>query len=223
VVHQLIVVADPDTLAVEAARFVATKARAAVSDHGGFTFAVSGGSTPWTMFAQLAHLDMPWEQVRLFQVDERVAPDGDPQRNLTHLRRALGSVPADVVAMPVTDADLEGAADRYAELLPERLDLIHLGLGPDGHTASLVPGDPVLEVADRLVALTTHPYQGHRRMTLTYRALARGLDLMWLVAGEDKAEALGKLRAGDDSIPASRVSAARSTVIADTAAAGRQP
>ncbi|MEO3859155.1 6-phosphogluconolactonase [Acrocarpospora sp. B8E8] len=135
-----------------------------------FTFAVSGGHTPWQMFAALVTRDLPWPNITIFQADERVAPDGDPDRNLTHLRENLGAVGAEVVPMPVTDADLEAAARRYAELLPARFDLVHLGLGPDGHTASLVPADPVLTGTDRLVALT-RPYQGHPRMTLTYPAL----------------------------------------------------
>lgn len=104
------------------------------------------------MFARLAHEHVPWEHVAVFQVDERVAPDGDPDRNLTHLRESLGAAPAEVIAMPVNDTDLDAAADAYGRSLPGRFDLVHLGLGPDGHTASLVPRDPVLEVSDRLVA-----------------------------------------------------------------------
>ncbi len=133
--------------------------------------------------------DVPWSAVQIFQVDERVAPDGDPDRNLTHLRESLGHSDPEVVAMPVEDPDLESAAAAYAKRLPDHFDLVHLGLGPDGHTASLVPGDPVLEVADRLVAVT-QPYQGHRRMTLTYPALARADEVLWLISGEDKREAL---------------------------------
>ncbi len=215
--HELIALPDASSLALRAAGFVAGKARAAVADHGRFTFAVSGGSTPWAMFAQLAHQDMPWSEVELFQVDERVAPDGDADRNLTHLRQSLGPAPAAVTAMPVNEADLDGAAATYAQRLPDRFDLVHLGLGPDGHTASLVPDDPVLEVTDRLVAVT-QPYQGHRRMTLTYPALARADDLLWLISGEDKRQPLTKLLASDPSIPAGRVMAAHSTILADAAA-----
>jgi 6-phosphogluconolactonase len=123
--------------------------------------------------------------------------------------------------MPVTDADLDSAAAAYAAALPERFDLVHLGLGPDGHTASLVPGDPVLAVQDRLVALT-QPYQGHRRMTLTYPALARADQLLWLITGADKRDPLARLLAGDDSIPAGRVRAGRSLILADRAAAAKE-
>jgi 6-phosphogluconolactonase len=215
--HELVTVPDAASLATRGAGLVASLARAAVADHGRFTFAVSGGTTPWAMFAELAHEEVPWDKVRIFQVDERVAPEGDPDRNLTHLRQALGRSPAEVVPMPVNNPDLDAAAASYSRQLPERFDLVHLGLGPDGHTASLVPGDPVLLVTDRLVAVT-QPYQGHRRMTLTYPALARAEQILWLVGGEDKKGPLAKLLAGDTSIPAGRVQAARSTVVADAAA-----
>lgn len=216
--HQLEVLAGPEAVARAGAEYVQRQAMAAVSGHGQFSFAVSGGHTPWAMFAELARMDMPWSQVTLYQVDERAAPDGDPDRNLTHLHDSLGDIKAAVVAMPVTAPDLQQAAAAYAALLPERFDLVHLGLGPDGHTASLVPGDPVLEVTDRLVAVTG-PYQGHPRMTLTYPALARAGQIMWLVTGDDKAEPLAKLLAGDRSIPAGRVEAEASLVLADAAAA----
>jgi 6-phosphogluconolactonase/glucosamine-6-phosphate isomerase/deaminase len=170
------------------------------------------------MLRALATLDVPWPFVELFQVDERVAPAGDPDRNLTHL---LASLPADsgadVRAMPVEDADLEAAADRYAASLPAAFDLIHLGLGPDGHPASLVPGDPVLDVDDRAVALTGL-YQDRRRMTLTYPALARARTTLFLVTGADKAGPLARLLVGDGSIPAGRVVAADLRIVADAAA-----
>jgi 6-phosphogluconolactonase len=205
-------------VAARAARYVAAQARAAVAARGRFTFAVSGGHTPWAMFAELTSEDVPWADVELFQVDERVAPEGDPDRNLTHLRESVGDVPARVHPMPVNDADLDAAAAAYATVLPQRFDLVHLGLGPDGHTASLVPGDPVLKVTDALVAVT-QPYQGHQRMTLTYPALTRADQLLWLVTGGDKREPLAKLLAGDESIPAGRVLATHSLVLADAAAA----
>jgi 6-phosphogluconolactonase len=216
---QVEVCPDADAVTERASQFVAQEARAAVGDRGRFTFAVSGGHTPWAMFAALAGEDMPWDEVTIFQVDERVAPEGDPDRNLTHLRASLpASAGTDIHAMPVEAPDLERAADEYAHSLPEAFDLVHLGLGPDGHTASLVPGDPVLDVADRDVALTGL-YNGRRRMTLTYPVLERAPNVLWLVTGTDKADVLPRLRSGDRSIPAGRVSAANATVIADEAAA----
>jgi 6-phosphogluconolactonase len=216
--HELASLPDPGAVAAKAASYVAGLARSAVAARGTFTFAVSGGHTPWAMFAELAGEDVPWPQVQLFQVDERVAADGDPDRNLTHLRDSLRGAPARVSAMPVTKPDLAAAAAEYGAGLPDRFDLVHLGLGPDGHTASLVPGDPVLEVTDQLVAVTG-VYQGHRRMTLTYPALARADQLLWLVTGADKKAPLAQLLAGDQSIPAGRVTAARSLILADQAAA----
>jgi 6-phosphogluconolactonase len=218
--HELEVFADGAAVAARAASYVAAQAREAVAAHGRFTFAVSGGHTPWAMFAELAKKDVPWADVELFQVDERVAPEGDPDRNLTHLRESIGDAPARVHPMPVNDPDLEVAAAAYATVLPQRFDLVHLGLGPDGHTASLVPGDPVLEVTDALVAVT-QPYQGHQRMTLTYPALTRADQVLWLVTGADKRDPLARLLAGDESIPAGRVLATHSLVLADQAAANR--
>jgi len=215
--HELESVADPDAVARDGAAFVAERARAAVAASGSFHFAVSGGHTPWAMFAELASQTVPWDAVVIYQVDERVAPPDDPDRNLVHLNKALGSAPAQVRAMPVNDPDLETAAAAYGAALPGHFDLVHLGLGPDGHTASLVPGDPVLSVTDRLVALT-RPYQGRVRMTLTYPALARARQILWLVTGADKKDPLARLLAGDTTIPAGRVRAAASLVMADRAA-----
>jgi 6-phosphogluconolactonase len=214
---ELLTLPDASSLAKQAAAFVAARARAAVADHGRFSWAVSGGHTPWAMFAELAHEDVAWGSMEIFQVDERVAPEGDPDRNLTHLRHSLGQAPATVLPMPVNDPDLPSAAASYGRDLPARFDLVHLGLGPDGHTASLVPGDPVLEVTDRPVALTG-PYQGRQRMTLTYPALARANEILWLISGEDKRGPLAQLLDGDQSIPAGRVEAMHSTVIADASA-----
>jgi len=216
--HELETLADPAAVAAAGAAFVAGRARAAVAACGSFHFAVSGGHTPWAMFAELASQQVPWDAVVIYQVDERVAPPGDPDRNLAHLRQALGTAPAQVRAMPVNESDPEVAAAAYADSLPGHFDLVHLGLGPDGHTASLVPGDPVLGVTDRLVALT-QPYQGRVRMTLTYPALARARQILWLVTGSDKKEPLAKLLAGDTTIPAGRVEAEASLVMADRAAA----
>jgi 6-phosphogluconolactonase len=215
--HELETLADPAAVAAAGAVFVAELARAAVEADGSFHFAVSGGHTPWAMFAELTQQQVPWDSVVIYQVDERVAPPDDPDRNLTHLRQALGTAPAQVWPMPVNESDLEAAAADYAESLPRQFHLVHLGLGPDGHTASLVPGDPVLDVTDRLVALT-RPYQGRMRMTLTYPGLARAGQILWLVTGSDKKDPLAKLLAGDTTIPAGRVEAAASLVMADRAA-----
>jgi 6-phosphogluconolactonase len=213
---------DAHAAAERGAELIAGAAAQSIAKRDRFTLAVSGGSTPGAMFAAL-YGRMPWGKVTIFQVDERVARDGDPERNLTLLQQSLppGGA-ADVRPMPVTAHDLEEAAARYAAALPERLDLVHLGLGPDGHTASLVPGDPVLEVDDRDVALTGE-YEGRRRMTLTYPPLDRARRILWLVTGVDKIDALARLRAGDTSIPAGRIAAANALVIADAAAAGSGP
>jgi 6-phosphogluconolactonase len=213
------VLPDAESVARRGAEFVAERAKSAVADHGRFTFAVSGGRTPWAMFAHLAGR-MPWEKVTIYQVDERVAPDGAPDRNLTQLQRSLpAGGAADVRAMPVESGDLEEAATAYASALPEAFDLVHLGLGPDGHTASLIPGDPVLDVVDRDVAITG-AYQGRQRMTLTYPALNRARQVLWLVTGDDKIDALRRLRDGDPSIPAGRVEARSALILADEAATG---
>jgi 6-phosphogluconolactonase len=218
--HELEVLPDAAAAAQRCAEVIAARARAGVAERGAFTLALSGGSGPWQAFRLLADEDVPWEAVEIFQVDERVAPKGDDERNLTHLEESLPPAGwARLHPMPVDAEDLEAAAVEYAALLPERLDLVHLGLGPDGHTASLVPGDPVLDVRDRDVALTGTEYQGRRRMTLTYPMLDRSRELLWLVTGESKVEPLQLLLDGDPRIPAGRIRAERSLIIADRAAA----
>lgn len=211
---------DAEAVARRGAELIAQDAAAAVADRGRFAIAASGGRTPWAMYGQLEDRDLPWRATELFQADERVAPPGSPERNLAHLVAALSiGAQGSLRPMPVDDEDLEAAAERYAASLPEALDLIHLGLGPDGHTASLVPGDPVLEVFDRRVALTGGAYQGNRRMTLTYPELARARGLLWIVTGAEKRDPLAKLLARDPSIPAGRVEPRDSLVLADRAAA----
>ncbi len=224
------ILADAEAVARRAAGVIATDAREAVAARGRFVMAVSGGHTPWIMLRDLADEDLPWSGVHVVQVDERVAPAGDPDRNLTHLRESLLShaplAPDHIHAMPVEAPDLDAAASAYAKTLegisgvPPVLDLAHLGLGPDGHTASLVPGDPVLSVADRDVGLTG-PYMGRRRMTLTYPVLNRSRRVLWLVTGTEKAAMFPRLVAGDAAFPAGRVSQARALLLADRAAAGQ--
>jgi len=215
---------DPDSVAREAAAIIAADARQTVADRGQFVFAVSGGKTPWLMLRALAGEDVPWNKVHLMQVDERIAPAGHADRNLTHLRDSLlarvALSPERVHAMPVDSRNHETAAKAYARVLaeisgsPPVLDLVHLGLGPDGHTASLVPGDPVLDVTDSDVALTG-AYQGRRRMTLTYPIINRCRRILWLVTGKDKAEPLDRLLEGDPAIPAGRIRQSHSLVLAD--------
>jgi len=219
--HELEVLPDADAAAERFATLLAMRARALVAANGTCSLALSGGSGPWQSFRLLAGEDVPWDAVEIFQVDERVAPMGDDDRNLTHMQAALPEAAwARMHPMPVDSDDLGTAASQYAQLLPGRIDVVHLGLGPDGHTASLVPGDPVLEVTDRDVALTGTEYQGRRRMTLTYPMLDRSRELLWLVTGESKVEPLRKLLAGDPSVPAGRIRAERSLIVADEAAAG---
>jgi 6-phosphogluconolactonase len=203
-----------------AADLLAAAGREAVAARGSFALGLSGGQTPWRMIGVLGDdTEMPWAETEIFQVDERVAPPGSDERNLTHLIQMLSIGHQSAVRpMPVTSRDLDAAARQYEEQLPERLDLVHLGLGPDGHTASLVPGDPVLEVDDRRVAITGGEYQGHRRMTLTYPELARARKILWLVLGEKAREALARLREGDRSIPAGRVENDEMVLVTDQAA-----
>jgi 6-phosphogluconolactonase len=214
---------DADAASRYAAEALAAAGRDAVEARGEFNLALSGGKTPWAMIGMLGEMeDMPWDPAHIYQVDERVAPPGDEVRNLTHLVQMLSiDHQAALRPMPVTSRDLELSAAEYEVHVPERLDLVHLGLGPDGHTASLVPGDPVLEVEDRRVAMTAEPYQGYRRMTLTYPALAAARQILWLTLGEAVREPLAKLLAGDTSIPAGRVENEQMFVVADEAAAGR--
>ena len=222
--------ADADAVARAGAVFTAEEARAAVAARGRFVMAVSGGNTPWKMLRALADQQLPWADVHIVQVDERVAPAGHQDRNLTHLRASLLAHcplrPEQVHAMPVEATDLQWASGRYAATLqqiagaPAVLDLAHLGLGLDGHTASLVPGDPVLDVSDADVALTGF-YQGRLRMTLTYPMLDRSRRIVWLVTGRDKAEMLARLCAADRSIPAGRVPQHQAVVLADHEAVAR--
>jgi 6-phosphogluconolactonase len=226
------ILVDADAVARRAAAIIAADAREAVGARGRFLLAVSGGHTPWIMLRALADQDVPWDGLHLVQVDERVAPDGHPDRNWTHLSDSLLDRvplrPEQVHPMPVQSPNLEAAVAQYGLVLEEiggqspLLDLVHLGLGPDGHTASLIPGDPVLDVTHADVALTG-VYQGRRRMTLTYPILNRSRRILWVVTGGEKGVMLARLRAGDASIPAGRVRRDKAWVVADRAAAGQTP
>jgi 6-phosphogluconolactonase len=223
------VLGDAEAASRQAARFIAAEARAAVAARGRFVLAFSGGRSPKEMLKALAGEQVPWDKVHVVQVDERVAPAGHPDRNLTLLSQSLlEQVPVSqgqVHPMPVEESDLEAAAATYARALqqiagsPPVLDLVHLGIGPDGHTASLVPGDLVLDVADRDIAITG-PYQQRRRMTMTFPLLNRSRRILWLVIEPAKAPALARLRAGDATIPAGRIRQDRAVLFADQATAG---
>jgi len=220
---------DPGAVATRAAERIARVARETVTERGRCALAFSGGTTPWRTLRVLAGEDVPWDRVHLFQVDERVAPPGDPERNFFHLKEALidrVAIPsANVHPMPVDGEDLDEGARRYEAILrqiagtPPVLDLVQLGLGEDGHTASLFPGDPVLQVVESDVAVCGL-HKGRRRMTLTFPAIDRARCVLWLVTGPGKAAALERLRAGDRSIPAGRVLRSRADLLADTAARG---
>jgi 6-phosphogluconolactonase len=221
---------NADSVARAAASTIASDARAAVAARGQFTMAVSGGQTPWVMLRALATENVPWKDVHVFQIDERIAPAGNPDRNLTHLRESLLEhaplPPNQIYAMPVESSDLKAAVLAYAETLrrvtgsPAVLDLAHLGLGPDGHTASLIPDDPVLDVSDADVALTG-VYMGRRRMTLTFPMINRSRRILWLVTGSEKVPMLSRLRAADPTIPAGRISQSQALILADRAATGQ--
>ncbi len=219
---------NDEMVAQKAASLISEEARAAIYLRGHFIIAVSGGKTPWKMLRTLADEDLPWERIHILQVDERQAPEGHPDRNLTHLRKSLlGHAPIHperIHAMKTEEQDLEAAAERYAQTIreiagsPSIIDLIHLGLGSDGHTASLVPGDPVLEVTNRDVA-PTGIYQGRRRLTLTYPLINRARRILWLITGSEKREMLQRLLDGDMSIPAGRISHENAIILADKEAA----
>ena len=225
------VLPDADAVAQRAAEFIAAAATEATAARGVFALAVSGGRTPWQMLRALGTLPMPWDSTHLFQVDERVAPSGDPDRNLTHIADCLlprmTLAHGHLHAMPVETPDVAAGAVDYARQLeifagtPPTLDLVHLGLGTDGHTASLVPRDSVLQETTASVALTG-PYQGHRRMTLTYPVLNRARCVLWVVTGTEKAAMLARLASGDRSIPAGRVNSEHAVILADAAATAKE-
>ena len=224
------VLEDRTAAAKQAAAYIAGEARLAVAARGRFILALSGGTTPLEMLRLLSDHGVPWKEVQVVQVDERLAPAEDPDRNFLYLKETfldhVPLTPGQIHAMPMEEEDLDTAAVHYAKTLreiagdPPVLDLVHLGMGPDGHTASLVPGDPVLEVIDRDVA-PTGVYQGRRRLTLTYPIINRARRILWLVTGRDKAPMLARLNDGDPSIPAGRISRERALVMADRAAAAK--
>lgn len=225
---ELKILQSADEVARQAALFIADLIKENIAKKGFFTLAISGGRTPWEMIKILAQENLPWEKVYLFQVDERITPEGNPDRNLTQLFNTIQGTRLmtrlNIFPMRVIAENLEEACEEYASHIQEvtrngKLDLIHLGLGSDGHTASLIPGDAVCEVADRDVALTTSPYQGRQRMTLTYPLINRAEKILWLLTGEEKTEMLQRLLNADQEIPAGRVSQNQALIFADEPAA----
>lgn len=213
-----------DELSRRAVSVLSDAIRSAIAERRRCALALSRGENPPGIFDRLASEDLDWDRVDIFQVDERAAPDGHPDRNLIFIERAFAKLAAGVHAMPVTDPDLDEAARRYAAKLertlgtPPSIDVVHVGLGPDGHTASLLPGDPVLDVTDRYVA-TTGVHGGRRRMTLTYPALEVARSVVFVVAGESKTDALVGVVRGDGSLPAARLRHRQVTILADEPAA----
>jgi len=219
---------DTTAVAKRAVELIIAAANRAVSARGCFNIALSGGHSPWTMLELLRNESMPWHAVHVYQVDERIAPARHADLNSQRIHDSLagaGLSERQFHFMPVDAPDLAEAANVYAGILRELIgtppvfDLVQLGLGSDGHTASLVPGDPVLEIADRDVALAG-PYQGRLRMTLCYPVLDRARQLLWIVTGSEKKAALRQLLAGDTMIPAGRIRRDTATLVADRAAAG---
>ncbi len=220
------VLPDGPALARRTADLVEEQLAAAIEARGQATLAVSGGSTPIAFLTELAGRKLPWEAVHVFQVDERVAPPGHADRNLTGLHQSLLDrapiPPGNVHPMPVEAPDLEAAADAYAEEIravtgPDgRIDVIHLGVGDDGHTASWPPGDPVVDASNDVAVIG--PFNGRLRMTLTPPSVNRAGWIVWLIDGEAKAPVVARLLAGDPAIPASRVRRHDVTLLADAAA-----
>jgi 6-phosphogluconolactonase len=202
-------------LAERAALWVADRLWSAVAQRGHASLAVSGGSTPLAMFQVLAGLHLPWEHISIWQVDERLAPDGSPDRNAGQLG-VLAAAGADVHLMPVTASDLIAATATYAAGLPHPFDVIHLGLGDDGHTASWPPGDPVLHARELVAAVG--PFKGLLRLTLTPPVVNAAHHVVFLIAGQGKAEMLTRLLASDGTIPAHAVRRAGTTILTDVTA-----
>ena len=216
-----------DQVAKEAAAYIEQLIRETLAHKKTFSMAISGGRTPWEMLKILSKASLPWTRVNLFQVDERVAPDGHADRNLTQLFQAIEGSPLvtqlRIFPMPVLAANLDEGCREYIQVLDEvtegkGLDLIHLGLGSDGHTASLVPGDGVLDLQDRLVACTQNTYQGRIRMTLTYPLLNSAKQILWIVTGSEKQEMVRRLLNQDASIPAGSIRQENALLMADQAA-----
>lgn len=219
-----------EDVAQEAAVYIADRIRENVSRKGFFTMAISGGRTPWAMMKELAKEDLPWEKVFLFQVDERVAPDAHEDRNLTQLFKAIEGtrlvLRLNFFPMRVNAGDLDEACAEYESHIQRmtengKFDLIHLGIGTDGHTASLVPGDAVLDITEKGVAITQKLYQGRHRMTLTYPMINQAEKILWVITGSEKAEMLNRLLHRDSSIPAGLIDQTHAIVLTEESASAK--
>jgi 6-phosphogluconolactonase/glucosamine-6-phosphate isomerase/deaminase len=214
----IVVAPDSHAAAVEAATWIARQLHNAVSRRGMATVAFSGGSTPALMLGALADLPVPWEATTVFQVDERVAPDGDPDRNATLLDGLRPHRPT-IWLMPVNAGDLNSAREAYAARLPDRLDVVHLGVGDDGHTASWPPGDPVID--DRGMVAMSGEYKGRVRMTLTVHTVNAARRRLVLATGSAKAPIIERWLLHDPVLPVNRVVRTGTVVVLDTDAAAR--
>ncbi len=209
--------ADPPR---RAALSIARRLERFISRRGNATLALSGGTTAPTMIEELLrrHRAVEWDRVEVWQVDERVAPDGDPARNANQ----LVDLPAKVHLMPVTASDLEAAAADYAASLPERFDVVHLGMGADGHTASWPPNDPIVDLPRNRRVGISQPYQGLVRMSLLPSVVNSAGGRVVLITGADKAPAVAAWIEGrpfERDLPIRRVLRGGTTVVLDAAAA----
>ncbi len=222
-------IASKNTATAEsaAAQFIAARLAAAIAGRGQATLAISGGRTPWGLLTRLAGHALDWKAVRLFQVDERIVAADDAARNWKHfLRTALATrIPStNHHPMPVEIADAKQAASQYAQLLirhcgrPPALDVVHLGIGADGHTASLFAGDALLQERQRLVGVSAI-YDGHARLSMTLPVLNHAGCIVWYVTGTERKHSVSRLFAADPDIPASQVKRTHAVCFTDLEAA----
>jgi 6-phosphogluconolactonase len=195
-----VVVPDVRALGRRGAERVLESVRRAVAARGGAAVALAGGATPRPVYETLAGSAlagaMPWGAVDWYFGDERAVPPGDPESNERMARETLLASRPEALArlhrMPADAEDAEAAAARYARLLPDPLDLVLLGMGEDGHTASLFPGSPALGVRGARVVPVRGPKPPFRRMTITPPVIESAREVLVLVAGAGKAEALAR-------------------------------
>lgn len=212
----------PDQRAVREVADVAEAFADLVLQRAPTSIALSGGGTATDCYRALAARAPDWSGVEVLFGDERFVPVDDPDSNEGMARRVLlgRAAPAAVHSLAGAGTTPEAAAVAYDRLLHRHgpVDLVHLGLGPDGHTASLFPGSSALEVTDRLVVATGDDLHPHPRLTFTYPAIGSGRLVVFTVAGAEKRAALAGVLAGDPALPAARVRGGEVIVLADAAA-----